>query len=88
MGVDLTEGFHEYGIDWYPDKIVWHVDGVETGRITQAEYEAMQGDWTAFSGQWGHYLVLSVSVANPWTGDPDSSFPQQMEVDWVRAYAL
>ncbi len=91
LGVDLSADFHEYGIDWYSDKIVWHVDGVQTGQITRAEYEAMGGDWTPFSGAWPHYLIMNVAVGNPWTGDPDPAepfAPQQMQVDWVRVYQL
>ncbi|AXK78348.1 glycoside hydrolase family 16 protein [Mycolicibacterium neoaurum] len=91
IGTDLSAGFHEYGIDWYADRIVWHVDGVQTGQVTKAEYEAMGGDWTPFSGAWPHYLILNVAVGNPWTGDPDptAAFPeQQMKVDWVRVYSL
>ena len=91
IGTDLSAGFHEYGIDWYTDRIVWHVDGVQTGQVTKAEYEAMGGDWTPFSGAWPHYLILNVAVGNPWTGDPDTTtaFPeQQMKVDWVRVYSL
>jgi len=90
LGVDLSAGFHDYGIDWYPDRIIWHVDGVETGRVTRAQYEALGGDWTPFSGAWSHYLILNTAVGNSWTGDPDSSsqFPQAMKVDWVRVYSL
>lgn len=90
LGVDLSAGFHDYGIDWYPDRIIWHVDGVETGRVTKVQYEALGGDWTPFSGAWSHYLILNTAVGNPWTGDPDpsSQFPQAMKVDWVRVYSL
>lgn len=91
LGVDLSQGFHEYGIDWYTDRIVWHIDGVQTGQVTQAEYEALGGDWTPFSGAWPHYLILNVAVGHDWTGDPDPSAPfadQQMKVDWVKVYQL
>ncbi|MGU3499075.1 glycoside hydrolase family 16 protein [Mycobacterium sp. C31M] len=91
LGVDLSQGFHDYGIDWYPDRIVWHIDGVQTGQITQAQYEALGGDWTPFSGAWPHYLILNVAVGHDWTGDPDprAQFPtQEMKVDWVRVYSL
>jgi beta-glucanase (GH16 family) len=90
MGVDLSQGFHEYGIDWYPDRIIWHVDGQEVGSITQQQYEALGGDWTPFSGAWPHYLILNNAVGNPWTGDPDetSSFPMEMKIDWVKVYQL
>ena len=91
LGVDLSQDFHEYGIDWYDDRIIWHVDGAEVGRVTRGEYEAMGGDWTAFSGAWPHYLIMNVAVGNPWTGDPDPTEPfgaQQLQVDWVRVYEL
>ncbi|WP_236950163.1 family 16 glycosylhydrolase [Mycobacterium sp. MS1601] len=90
IGVDLSQGFHEYGIDWYSDRIVWHVDGKQVGEITQAQYEALGGDWTPFSGAWPHYLILNNAVGNPWTGDPDetSVFPMEMTIDWVKVYDL
>ena len=90
LGVDLSQGFHEYGMDWHADRIVWHVDGVEVGSVTQAQYEALGGDWTPFSGAWDHYLILNVAVGNPWTGDPNPAAPfqAQMKVDWVKAYQL
>ena len=90
IGVDLSQGFHDYGIDWHADKIVWHVDGIEVGRITKAQYEALGGNWTPFSGAWEHYLILNVAVGNPWNGDPDPTkpFEAQMKVDWVKAYSL
>ena len=90
LGVDLSAGFHTYGMDWYADRIIWRVDGVEVGRVTKAEYEARGGDWTPFSGEWEHYLILNVAVGNPWTGDPSASVPMnaEMKVDWVRAYQL
>ncbi|MBB2990519.1 beta-glucanase (GH16 family) [Mycolicibacterium iranicum] len=90
LGVDLSQGFHDYGIDWHADRIVWHVDGVAVGQITKAQYEALGGNWTPFSGAWEHYLILNVAVGNPWNGDPDPTKPfhAQMKVDWVKAYAL
>lgn len=90
LGLDLSAGFHTYGMDWYADRIVWRVDGVQVGQVTKADYEARGGDWTPFSGEWEHYLILNVAVGNPWTGDPSASVPMnaEMKVDWVRAYQL
>ncbi|WP_236695405.1 glycoside hydrolase family 16 protein [Mycolicibacterium chubuense] len=90
LGVDLSADYHVYGMDWYADRITWRVDGVEVGSVTKAQYEALGGDWTPFSGQWQHYLILNVAVGNPWTGDPSASAPlnAEMKVDWVRAYQL
>lgn len=89
-GVDLSQDFHDYGIDWYPDHITWTVDGVAVSTISKEQYEAMGGDWTPFSGAWPHYLILTNAVGNYWVGSPDSTsvFPQDMLVDWVRVYSL
>ena len=27
LGFDSTEDFHEYAIDWWPDRVIWSVDG-------------------------------------------------------------
>lgn len=90
IGQDLTADFHEYGIDWYPNRMVWHVDGVEVATKTQSQYQARGGDWTPFSGAWPHYLILNVAVGNNWTGQTDGSsvFPQAMVVDWIRVWSL
>ena len=58
--------------------------------IVKAQYEALGGDWTPFSGEWDHYLILNLAVGNPWTGDPSPTAPFQaeMKVDWVKAYSL
>lgn len=85
----LGATFRTYGIDWYPDRILWHLDGRVRAVATQAEYAAVNGDWTPFSGP-DHYMLLNIAVGNNWTGDPDgsSTFPQSMLVDWVRVWAL
>ena len=90
MGVDLTQDFHDYGVDWYPDRIIWHIDGNETAVVTKEQYEAAGGNWTAFSGAWPHYLILTTSVGNFWAGSPNwfSTFPQQLLVDSVKVYSL
>ncbi|MGU3500574.1 glycoside hydrolase family 16 protein [Mycobacterium sp. C31M] len=90
LGVDLSAGFHDYGIDWTPDAITWTVDGREMATVTRSEYEARGGDWTPFSGAWPYYLVLDTAVGNAWTGDPDrtSVFPQRLVVDWIKVYSL
>lgn len=55
LGVDVSQGFHDYGIDW-------HTDGIQVGQVTKAQYEALGGNWTPFSGAWDHYLILNVAV--------------------------
>lgn len=33
LGFDAAMSWHQYGFDWYPEKIVWWVDGCEIHRI-------------------------------------------------------
>lgn len=89
-GVSLTDDYHIYGIDWYPDRIIWHLDGQYLQTITQSQWNSLNGSWTPFSGSLPHYLMLNVAVGNSWTGDPSaqSSFPQSMYVDWVKIWRL
>ncbi|WP_395306716.1 family 16 glycosylhydrolase [Mycobacterium sp. AMU20-3851] len=90
LGEDLSNNFHEFGMDWHADRIVWHIDGVEVAQVTQQEWEAVGGDWTPFSGVYDHYLILNIAVGNNWTGNPpaDQPFQSQMKVDWVKVYSL
>ena len=83
----LSDGFHTYRVDWYPDRIAWFVDGVQGFAVTKAQYEAMGGNWTPFSGAWPHYVLFNVAVGNDWVGKAPASttFPQTMSVDWVKA---
>lgn len=35
LGFDASEDFHNYAFEWYEDKIVWYVDGVEAHTATE-----------------------------------------------------
>lgn len=81
--------FRQVGIDWYPDRILWHVDGQIIGVATQAAYEASGGTWlSTFTAP--HYLILNTAVGGNAPGMPDgtSVFPATYVVDWVRVYSL
>ncbi|WBJ99754.1 glycoside hydrolase family 16 protein [Methylocystis parvus] len=73
-GVDLTAGYHKYGIDWDPGKsITWYLDGKQIGQVTSAQApiptEPMQ-------------LIMDEQVANSaasgWHTTFGSSTPQTM----------
>ena len=83
----ISDGFHTYRVDWYPDRITWFVDDTAHHSVTKAQYEAMGGNWTPFSGAWPHYVLFNLAVGNDWVGKVPTStrFPQTMSVDWVKA---
>lgn len=83
-GVDLTAGFHTYGINWDPGQsITWYLDGKQMAQVTSAQApiptEPME-------------LIMSNQVGNSnaagWHTALDSSTPSsmQMQVDGVQLY--
>ncbi|WP_020110510.1 glycoside hydrolase family 16 protein [Rhodococcoides fascians] len=83
----ISDGFHTYRVDWFPDRITWFVDGVQKFTVTKSDYEAKGGNWKPFSGAWPHYVLFNVAVGNDWVGKAPAStpFPQTMSIDWVKA---
>ena len=75
-------GFHVFGIEWRDDEIRWYVDGEYFLRITRAE---VPSTWV-FDHPF--YIILNVAVGGTFVGPPNANttFPQQMTVDWVRVY--
>ncbi|TIW04337.1 MAG: glycoside hydrolase family 16 protein, partial [Mesorhizobium sp.] len=83
-GIDLTAGFHTYGINWDPGKsITWYLDGKQIAQVTSAQVpipnEPME-------------LIMSNQVANSnaagWHTALDSSTPSsmQMQIDGIQLY--
>ncbi|MER8396147.1 family 16 glycosylhydrolase [Mesorhizobium sp. M1340] len=83
-GVDLTAGFHTYGLNWVPgESITWYLDGKQMAQVTSAQAvipdEPME-------------LMMNNGVANSnasgWHSALDSSTPSsmQMQVDEVQLY--
>ncbi|MBI1265937.1 MAG: family 16 glycosylhydrolase [Cryomorphaceae bacterium] len=80
----LTDNFHTYSIEWFPDNIRWFLDG-------QMYYEVNRSQVTP-NFEWlfdeDYYMLLNVAVGGNWPGAPNGTtvFPQEMVVDYVRAY--
>lgn len=73
---DLSEGLHDYAIDWSPEAIVWYLDGKELWRVE---------DPAAISRELMH-LVINLAVGGDWPGPPDrnTSLPARFEIDYAR----
>lgn len=76
-----TDGFHTYGLEWHPDKLVYTFDG-------EPVHETTKG----VSASDNQALMLSLEHAvdaNPWGAtQPDGGQSSEMIVDWVRASRL
>ncbi|HEX2801221.1 MAG TPA: family 16 glycosylhydrolase, partial [Phenylobacterium sp.] len=71
------EGFHTYGMLWTPQTVTFYYDGIEVLR------GATPSTWTSPMA-----MIVNLAVGG-WGGTPDAaSFPAQLQVDYVRAYAL
>ncbi|SIT02115.1 Glycosyl hydrolases family 16 [Zobellia uliginosa] len=80
------DDFHEYSIEWTPEKIVFLLDGTayhqfENLHKTDAEWPFDQP----------FHLKLNLAIGGSWgglKGIDDSIFPQKMIIDYARVYQL
>lgn len=76
----FNDDYHVFRVDWTPENLTYYVDDVETHKV------AIDADMKEFLRSF--YLVLNVAVGGNWPGSPDNttSFPQSMNVDFIRVY--
>lgn len=83
-GTINTSDYNIYSVSWYPDKLVYAINGVET--IT---YPKVPGAGTY---QWPFdqpfYLIIDQQLEGSWPGKVrhPEELPINMAVDWVRLY--
>ena len=78
---DFSESYHEYTLDWTPDKLSFSLDN-------NFLYEVpIESDMKEYLRDF--YLILNVAVGGNLPGEVDetTSFPQAMLVDYVRVYS-
>ena len=80
----FADDYHIFAVEWTPGEVRWFVDGTQYRRTTPADLPP--GTTWVFDHPF--FLLLNVAVGGAWPGEPDAStvLPQQMLVDYVRAY--
>ncbi len=79
-----TAGYNVYSVSWYPDKLVYAINGVKS-----YEYPKVPGAGTY---QWPFdqpfYLIIDQQMEHEWPGKITNpgELPISMTVDWVRLY--
>src|SRR5262249_45457730 len=77
--------YHVFGLNWAPDLVQFTVDGTVYATLTPSNLPS-GGLW-----EFNHpfYIILNVAEGGPFAGpaDANSTYPQTMAVDYVRAYA-
>jgi beta-glucanase (GH16 family) len=80
----FADKFHIYAVEWEPNLIRFYVDSHLYKTITPADLPA----GTKWVYDEPFYMLLNVAVGGGWPGYPDatSTYPQKMQVDYVRVY--
>jgi beta-glucanase (GH16 family) len=75
--------FHIFAVEWYEDRIDYFVDDYLYNRIQKTD--VAPNKWV-FNQPF--FLIMNVAVGGNFTGFPNvnTSFPQTMQVDYVRVY--
>ncbi len=83
-GRPIADAFHTFAVEWDPAAIRWYVDGRQYFSRTPSDLPA--GTRWVFDHDF--FVLLNVAVGGSWPGNPDATttFPQEMLVDYVRAY--
>jgi beta-glucanase (GH16 family) len=79
---DVADDFRVFAVDWEPRRIEWSVDG----RVYHAATpEDVPGEWAVDHPV---YLIVNVAVGGNFGGPvgPETAFPQDLLVDYVRSY--
>ncbi|NQT27301.1 family 16 glycosylhydrolase [candidate division KSB1 bacterium] len=81
----FAEEFHEFVMEWEEGVFHWFVDSVLYQ--TKTSWYSTNGDFPAPFDQRFH-LLINLAVGGNWPGYPDATttFPQTLEVDYVRVY--
>ena len=75
--------FNVYGVDFWPDSHVFHVNGKRNFVYPRIETE-QEGQFPFNIPQ---YLLIDMQLGGSWVGTVDpADLPVEMEVDWVRHY--
>jgi len=83
-GRRFADDFHIFALDWEPNQIRFYADGNLYHTVTPASLPA--------GAKWVYdhpfFIILNVAVGGGWPGNPDATttFPQTMQVDYVRVY--
>jgi beta-glucanase (GH16 family) len=82
---NFCDDFHEFALEWEEGKIRWYVDGQMYQE--QTKWDSSGG---AFPAPFDHpfHIVLNMAVGGGFVGNPDpqTKFPAQYLVDYVRVY--
>ena len=80
-GIDFSQNFHVYGVNWTQNQIQFYVDG----KVYQTVVPVAAKPWPFNTN---FYIILNLAIGGTWPGSPDltAPFSQELLVDYVRVY--
>ncbi|WP_242203077.1 glycoside hydrolase family 16 protein [Aestuariivivens insulae] len=77
------DDFNTYGLEWYPDQLVFTVNG----KIAHT-YPKLEGaDPTQWPFDQPFYILIDQQLGGSWVGDVEpNDLPVNMIIDWVKVY--
>jgi beta-glucanase (GH16 family) len=85
LGKPVADDFHTFAVEWQPNKVTWLLDGAPYFTATPND-AFLQGKQWVYNHPF--FMLLNVAVGGNFGGavGADTTFPQQMLVDYVRLY--
>ena len=93
-GVDLSQEFHEYAVEWDANSITWFFDGVQFKHVTRDPYTLSPPSNNPEMWPWDEdfYMILNLAIGGWFAGNPSADQVQltkpTLEFDYVRVYDL
>lgn len=83
IGTIVPDDYNVYGVDLYPDSLVFFINGTRTFAYPRIETD-QEGQ---FPFNQPYYLLLDMQLGGSWVGEvAPEDLPVEMEIDWVRFY--
>ena len=83
LGEPVADAFHTVALEWEPGRMAWYLDGSQYHEVTREQ--VAPNEWVF---EQPFFMLLNVAVGGDLGGPvfPDTEFPAQMLVDYVRLY--
>ncbi len=91
---EVLDGFHDYVIEWYPDKMIWKVDGKVFAERNANEWSTTGSTEPGAPFNRPFHLILNLAIGGKLPegrgigGVDPANYPKRMEIDWVRVWEL
>lgn len=77
------DGYNIFGLEWYPDKLVYTVNG----KITYEYPKLKDADPAQWPFDQPFYVMLDQQLGGGWVGEIDpNDLPAKVTIDWIRLY--